>query len=431
MPSRTTRLAWSITALVAVGLLLATVALARRERALAAQPGTGAVLVVEADPVQQAPAEAVPSSAALPQPQDAVNGLIAFTSDRDGNSEIYVIQPDGSEATRITDDPARDVSPYWTYDGSHLAWLRGEDSNGNGEFQDGADSWSLMLARPDGSEQRVLYGESAGWLGSAGADRRFTQLALLVVHDDDGDGEIGEGDGRSLLLVDLQAAEAEPVDLLADRPDLMPSGLQQNFPIPWAPDGTTLYAALEAPTGPGFYGLPAGGGEPTLLLEGAVQQAALSPNGSHLAAWMEVEDTGRRRQRMLIYDLEAGQSNTLLMGGLGLAFISDLNWSPDGTRLLFMGSTGASAPEVYSLDVAQDALTSLTQRVASPAFTPAWAPDGAWAVFVVQDYRPSGQGYVPSGNADLFLADDLGAGSQQLTQDQGNNTLPAWQPVFP
>jgi len=38
---------------------------------------------------------------------------IAFESNRDGNSEIYVMNADGSEQTNITRNPAADTSPKW------------------------------------------------------------------------------------------------------------------------------------------------------------------------------------------------------------------------------------------------------------------------------------------------------------------------------
>ena len=38
---------------------------------------------------------------------------IAFESNRDGNSEIYVMNADGSEQTNITRNPAADTLPSW------------------------------------------------------------------------------------------------------------------------------------------------------------------------------------------------------------------------------------------------------------------------------------------------------------------------------
>lgn len=50
-------------------------------------------------------------------------GSIAFVSDRDGNNEIYVIQPNGGGLLRLTDDPATELMPAWSLDGTRLAFV--------------------------------------------------------------------------------------------------------------------------------------------------------------------------------------------------------------------------------------------------------------------------------------------------------------------
>jgi Tol biopolymer transport system component len=56
-----------------------------------------------------------------------LNGKIAFVSDRDGNSEIYVMDPDGSDVTRLTNDPAGDLAPAWSPDGRRIAFVRNRE----------------------------------------------------------------------------------------------------------------------------------------------------------------------------------------------------------------------------------------------------------------------------------------------------------------
>ena len=46
---------------------------------------------------------------------------IAFTSDRDGRSEVYVMNADGSGVTRLTHNDAVDSSPAWSPDGRRIA----------------------------------------------------------------------------------------------------------------------------------------------------------------------------------------------------------------------------------------------------------------------------------------------------------------------
>ena len=75
---------------------------------------------------------------------------IAFTTNRDGNPEIYVMNRDGSGLRRMTNHPAIDVSPTWSPSGTQLAWV--SDRTGTGR---------IYIMNVDGTGQRVLIGEEA------------------------------------------------------------------------------------------------------------------------------------------------------------------------------------------------------------------------------------------------------------------------------
>ena len=47
---------------------------------------------------------------------------ILFSTDRDGNREIYVMAADGSGQTNLTNDPDNDVEPSWSPDGTRIAF---------------------------------------------------------------------------------------------------------------------------------------------------------------------------------------------------------------------------------------------------------------------------------------------------------------------
>ena len=50
-------------------------------------------------------------------------------SDRDGNTEIYVMNAVGSGLTRLTNNPAQDRYPTWAPDGRQIAFVSNSDGN--------------------------------------------------------------------------------------------------------------------------------------------------------------------------------------------------------------------------------------------------------------------------------------------------------------
>src|SRR5262245_61999986 len=65
-----------------------------------------------------------------PPPRDSIGRIvpipaaakIAFVSERDGNSEIYAANEDGTGQVRVTYHGAQDVTPAWSPDGNRLAF---------------------------------------------------------------------------------------------------------------------------------------------------------------------------------------------------------------------------------------------------------------------------------------------------------------------
>jgi Tol biopolymer transport system component len=50
------------------------------------------------------------------------NGKIVFSSIRDGNFEIYIMNADGSDQHNISNNPAQDAYPSWSPDGTKIAF---------------------------------------------------------------------------------------------------------------------------------------------------------------------------------------------------------------------------------------------------------------------------------------------------------------------
>jgi len=55
-------------------------------------------------------------------------GIVAFESYEDGNGEIYVMNADGTDSVRLTENDAHDWGPAWSPDGSRIVFTRGADT---------------------------------------------------------------------------------------------------------------------------------------------------------------------------------------------------------------------------------------------------------------------------------------------------------------
>jgi Tol biopolymer transport system component len=119
---------------------------------------------------------------------DTVIGKIVFVSNRDGNNEIYSMNGDGSQQTRLTYNLANDVAPRWSPNGEWIVFLSDRtgynqfyimDANGNNQtllpiqgvlasgplwapngnwiaFSKAAEDVNIYLIKPDGSQEFQL-----------------------------------------------------------------------------------------------------------------------------------------------------------------------------------------------------------------------------------------------------------------------------------
>ena len=101
--------------------------------------GAGEIRVVRAD----GSGRAGPVLAAGVRPAWSPDGArIAFQAERGGNVDVYAMDADGGNVTRLTDDPAADTEPTWSPDATKIAFVSRRsgnadvyvmDANGDGE----------------------------------------------------------------------------------------------------------------------------------------------------------------------------------------------------------------------------------------------------------------------------------------------------------
>ena len=87
---------------------------------------------------------------------------ILFTSDRDGDWELYTIRPDGSDLKRLTHSPGNDAHATWSLDGEWIAF-----ASARGGFKD------EMPVGEGGGQGRWRHLRHAGrWVRRAPTDGR-------------------------------------------------------------------------------------------------------------------------------------------------------------------------------------------------------------------------------------------------------------------
>ena len=97
---------------------------------------------------------------------------IAFQAYRDGQPEVYEMAADGSDQTRLTNSPYTDGMPDWSPDGARIAFAA---------FRNGLHGIFTMNA--DGSDQRRL-------VSAVYAQRpKYSPDGLMIAYDADGDGD--------------------------------------------------------------------------------------------------------------------------------------------------------------------------------------------------------------------------------------------------
>ena len=281
--------------------------------------------------VEQAWVSVAESSAApAPTPMPA-SGRIAFQSYRDGNWEIYVMNADGSDVTRLTDNYAEDWHPSWSPDGRRIAF----NSDRDGDHE-------IYVMNADGSEVTRLTDNEAGeWDPSWSPDGRriaFHSGNEIYVMNADGSG-----------VTQLTNNEAG------------------NWGPSWSPDGRRIAFTSYRDGDNEIYVINTDGSGEAQLTDNSTNDAvpSWSPDGRRIAF------QSTRDGNWEIYVMNADGSDVTRLTD-NEAYKEVTSWSPDGGHIAFTSGRDGNR-DIYVMNADGSGVTRLTDNEARDEF-PSWSP---------------------------------------------------------
>ncbi len=134
-------------------------------------------------------------------------GKVAFVSNRDGNSDIWTMNPDGSDPVNLTRDVASDFHPAWSPTGEQILFV---------SFREEGKESSLYLMDADGNNIRKVLDN---WHSRSSATWAPDGKRIAAVRD------------GVLYIITLDDKSAVPV---------AETGLRSVGDPAWSPDGTEI-----------------------------------------------------------------------------------------------------------------------------------------------------------------------------------------------
>lgn len=144
---------------------------------------------------------------------------ICFVSTRDGNSELYVMNRDGSNLTRLTNNPAIDVSPTWSPSGTQIAFTSDRsgspqiyivDADGRNLFKMTAESWCDRPTWSPAPFNEIAYASRTG----PGYDIKIYDLATqerrqLTFGEGSNESPVYAANGRHLAFMSTRTGKKQ------------------------------------------------------------------------------------------------------------------------------------------------------------------------------------------------------------------------------
>lgn len=280
----------------------------------------------------------------LPKPSN-LTGKIVFQSDRDGNNEIYTMNVDGSELTRLTENAVHDGGPVWSPDGAKIAFV-------------------TMVRNLQQLEKLEIF-----VMKSDGTD-------LLRLTNGGGNNPAWSPDGK-LIVFSFGDIYIMNVDG-SFKNQLTNSTFSDDTPD-WSPNGKEIVFSSNSDNSNGSKG-----GKPHVyviningtdqhLIAGSLRWADTmpkwSPDGSKI-----VFVSDREHERRKIYLMNSDGTNQMMLSLNHAGEDIHPNWSPDGSKIVFTSTrSGASGIWVMNADGTNQAplLENSAEKDISDGF-PSW-----------------------------------------------------------
>jgi TolB protein len=264
---------------------------------------------------------------------------IAFVSNRDGNSEIYVMDADGSRQRPATANRSINNFPSWSPGGDSILYTSYRSGNRPMLFISTRGRGRPGPVLADGDLQRPQYrgvfdpngGRVAAVLSADGAAEIFTVQA---------------GGRRLRRLTNNRAIDVAPT---------------------WSPDGDQIAFVSDRSGSPQIYIMDSDGKNVRrLTYDGSYNShPAWSPDGK----WIAYETRLQGQFDLWLIDPD---------GSVNVPLVShprsdeSPTWSPDGRKIAF-SSTRKGRADIYVIDVSGGELRRLTRNAGSNT-SPAWGP---------------------------------------------------------
>jgi TolB protein len=308
---------------------------------------------------------------------------IIFSSNRDGNYDIYIMNDDGSNIQKLTNSTEDDEYPIFSPDGSKIAYVSGRYDKPYVMNNDGSNPQQLS--------EYSIYGTP-----------------------------IFSPDGSKILFRSSRGVYSINVDGTDEQRLLQPS----SNGVSWSPDGSKIAVSYSSISISGssyeIYIMNADGSELHQLTYDSTRNTSpiWSPDGSNIAFVSERDGTEE------IYSINPDGTNYKQLTNVpGYVFRTPV-WSPDGTMIAFTEAEtpdGGSKIDIWVVKSDGTEQTKLTNYSGING-DPSWSADGSKIVFSSSRER-----------WDIYLMNKDGTNTQRLTNFQDHYSYicqsPNWSPV--